>query len=293
MRGLVLLSGLAIFALAEGSNITVLVFGDSWGDLGPSYREVQDMFTRHGVNNADVRSAAIGGTTACGWAKDSQAIVKAARQKFPELPNGPDFVWYTAGGNDMGYDDDFHSCSAGARSMDDQYACMQTATDRIIGCTSSMFDAHWKAFPSSKVMQCNYDVPCEDLYCRDVFVHNFLGSHCGGNITCLNTCAVHWEHIYVGKLQTVYPEPRYTGLLIGGAVQKAAKVPGADVGKPVLDVGGPCDMMAECIHPKYGTAAATAVGEAFWDLYFSKYAAADPAGETAASGSKSETIIAV
>jgi hypothetical protein len=29
--------------------------------------------------------------------------------------------------------------------------------------------------------------------------------------------------------------------------------------------------MVECVHPAYGKAGATAVGEAFWELYFSKY----------------------
>eukprot|EP01044_Picomonas_judraskeda_P018377 COSAG03_NODE_3633_length_1911_cov_1.755519_1_plen_56_part_10 len=28
----------------NASTVTVLVFGDSWGSLGPSWREVQDMF---------------------------------------------------------------------------------------------------------------------------------------------------------------------------------------------------------------------------------------------------------
>lgn len=233
------------------------------------------MFQRHGVSTADVRSAAKGGTTACGWAADPQAMVKAAQQQFPELPDGPDLVWYTLGGNDMGDDGEWHSCSGQARSMEEQYACMQTVTDKIIGCTSSMFDEYWKAFPKSKVMQCNYDVPCESGFCMSFFDHGFMGNYCGSNFTCMNTCAQHWERIHVGKLQTMYPEPRYTGLLIGGTVQKAAGIPGADVGKPVLDQGAPCNMMAQCIHPRYGSAAATAIGEAFWDLFFSKHVALD------------------
>lgn len=71
----------------NGSTVTVLVFGDSWGSLGPSWRELQDMFDRHGVD-AVVRSAAVGGTAACQWAmKGSRgpgsALADAAAQLFP------------------------------------------------------------------------------------------------------------------------------------------------------------------------------------------------------------------
>lgn len=248
---------------------TVLVFGDSWGDYGPSYREVQDTFKRHNANG-DVRSSARGYTTACGWARDPQAMVKAAKQLFPELSDGPEFVWYTLGGNDMGDDGEFHSCTSQAKSMDENFQCFQAATDKILACTRSMLDEYWKAFPKSKVMQCNYDVPCESGWCMNM-VHAFMGNYCGNNITCINTCADHWQSIYVGNLSKVYPEPRYTGLNIAGAVQVAAGIPGAAVGKPVLNASGPCNMMDQCIHPHYGSKAAVAVGEAFWDLFFSKY----------------------
>ena len=53
---------------------------------------------------------------------------------------------------------------------------------------------------------------------------------------------------------------------------QAGGVYGAKVGSPVVGVGGsPCDLMSECVHPTYGQIGATAVGEAFWHLYFSKY----------------------
>jgi len=198
-------------------------------------------------------------------------MVKAAKQQFPELPEGPEFVWYTLGGNDMGDDGEFHGCTSNAKSMAENYKCFQTATDKILACTRSMLDEYWKAFPKSKVMQCNYDVPCENAFCLAFFVHGFMGNYCGNNITCINTCADHWQDIYVGNLSQVYKEPRYTGLKIAGAVQKAAGIPGADVGKPVLSQGGPCNMMDQCIHPHYGSKAATVIGDAFWDLFFSKY----------------------
>merc|ERR1711972_851078 len=67
------------------------------------------------------------------------------------------------------------------------------------------------------------------------------------------------------------PQPQYNGLNILGAGQKAAGIPGADVGKPVLDQGGPCKWNDGCVHPKPGSPAAEAVGEAFWDLFFSMH----------------------
>jgi hypothetical protein len=64
----------------------------------------------------------------------------------------------------------------------------------------------------------------------------------------------------------------YTGLNILGTVQQAGGVPGARTGAPVVGVhGSPCGLMTECVHPTYGGMGATAVGEAFWQLYFSKY----------------------
>merc|ERR1712060_618584 len=53
-------------------------------------------------------------------------------------------------------------------------------------------------------------------------------------------------------------------------------IPGADVGKPVLDRGSRCDWTVACLHPKYGTPAGTLWGDTMWDLYFSD----PPAPET-------------
>ena len=53
---------------------------------------------------AQVVNKAVGGTLACGWAKDPDAIVSAARDAFPDAADGPDFVWYTAGANDLAQD---------------------------------------------------------------------------------------------------------------------------------------------------------------------------------------------
>merc|ERR1712224_419769 len=77
-----------------------------------------------------------------------------------------------------------------------------------------------KAFPKSQVMECNYDVPCENILCRG-FDEGYLGNYCGSNITCMNSMALVFQDEYVGRLRKMYNEPQYTGLLIGGAVQKA------------------------------------------------------------------------
>jgi len=268
MKLVLVFLGITAAAAASADN-TVLVFGDSWGDTGPTYKEIQDTFTRHNTKGT-VKSAAVGGTTACGWAKDPQALVKAAKQKFPNSKDGPDFVWYTAGGNDLIGDSAFHSCTKNAKSLEAAEACYTAATDIAMKCTETMFDEYWKAFPKSQIMECNYDLPCENVICRG-FDEGYLGNYCGSNITCMNTMGLAFQDAYVGRLRQKYKEPQYTGLLIGGAVQKGAGVPGADVGKPVLDQGGPCDMEVACVHPKYGSKAGTAVGEAFWDLFFSKY----------------------
>ena len=60
------------------------------------------------------------------------------------------------------------------------------------------------------------------------------------------------------------------GIDILGTVQRAGGVAGAATGKPVLDVGSPCGLMTACVHPTHGRAGAAAVGDAMWDLYFSK-----------------------
>lgn len=71
----------------NSSTLTVLVFGDSWGSLGPSWRALQDTFDRHGVD-AVVRSSAVGGTQACQWAATGtngpgSALADAAKRLFP------------------------------------------------------------------------------------------------------------------------------------------------------------------------------------------------------------------
>jgi hypothetical protein len=258
-----------LFVTVYANNVTVLVVGDSWGSLGPDWKELQDMFTRHGVN-ATVKSAAVGGTRACQWAENPNILKVEAQKLFPDIsvgPNatGPDFLWYTLGGNDL-EDQSYVACSSSAKSFAEQLACMETITKTITACSETMLDVYFKKYPASKVMQCGYDIPCLEGKCalesRDAY--------CGTNITCLNVATEYWQKPLLGPLEAKYPG-KYTGLNILGTVQKAGGIPGAEVGKPVLDKGSPCDLMTACVHPKYGAAGATAVGEAFWDLYFSKH----------------------
>lgn len=263
---------MAAFALAAGTEAktySVLAFGDSWGDVGPTWRVIRDAFKKNGVD-ATVKSAAIGGTTACGWAKDGDAMVKAAKKQFPDLIDGPDFVWYTAGGNDMIFNHKFGRCTGSAKSIEAAELCTDTATKEAMACTDKLFDAYWKAFPKSKVMQCNYDVPCENPSCRDMDA-GFLGAYCGRNITCLNTMAEHWVNDYIDALQEKYPQPQYTAVHIEGIGQSVEGDVKAGVGKVDIDRSGVCDRMLDCVHPVYGSKYATAIGDAFWNLFFSKY----------------------
>ena len=260
------------------SIVNVLVFGDSWGSYGPSFHELEDMFSRHGVK-AVVRSAAIGGTQACGWdeGKDigkegvGSSLADAAMRLFPELPDGPDHVWYTLGGNDFA-DKSYQECSRSAKSMAQQQLCTVKLTAGVRNCTESLLEYYWKQYPRSRVMQCGYDLPCEKGPGKCASDHRV--PFCRENSTCLDVQSLEWQEIYIGALQARYEElqKNYTGLNIQGTIQASVGVAGAKVGTPVVGVGGsPCDLMCGCVHPCYGKSGATAVGEAFWDLYFKNY----------------------
>lgn len=90
-------------------------------------------------------------------------------------------------------------------------------------------------------------------------------------MTCASVLGFTWQGMYLGGLAKTYSEPQYTNLPMTGTAQKANKVPGADVGKPVLDQGSNCAWEALCVHPRYNTPAGKAWGDAFWNLYFSKH----------------------
>ena len=118
-------------------------------------------------------------------------------------------------------------------------------------------------------MQCGYDLPCQQGRCIGVDDHRF--AFCKANQSCLDLATVRWQEIYVGALKARYEElaKNYTGLNILGTVQQAGGVAGAAVGRPAMGQGSPCGLMAECVHPAYGKAGATAVGErrrALWAM---------------------------
>ena len=109
MTGVFLFSLLASHTLAVSRNaaepLKILVFGDSQGDVGPTYKVVEDQLKQHGKAGT-VINAAIGGTLSCGWAKDPKAVAKAAAKAFGS--SGPHLVWLTVGGNDMAGDSKYH-----------------------------------------------------------------------------------------------------------------------------------------------------------------------------------------
>merc|ERR1712196_469590 len=90
-------------------------------------------------------------------------------------------------------------------------------------------------------------------------------------MTCASVLGFTWQTMYLTGLARKYPVSQYTNLPMTGTAQKAAAVPGADVGKPVFDQGANCAWEALCVHPRYNTPAGKAWGDAFWNLYFSHH----------------------
>ena len=249
-------------AAAHAATPKVLVFGDSWGSFGPSYKALSEMFSSRNIS-ANVQSAAVGGTRACQWAEHGGiALAYEANKAFGT--EGPDFVWYTLGGNDL-VDDDYLACSKGAADYAAALECMRVETEKVSNCSVSLLDGLRKAYPAAKVVQCGYDIPCEDGECAEQQRLPF----CGTNKTCANSMTVAWQDMLL-SLAPHYPPGFYTGINVLGAVQQAGGVAGASVGNPVLDHGSPCALMSGCVHPTHGKAGATAVMDAFWTLYFSK-----------------------
>lgn len=256
---------------ATAANKTVFVFGDSWGDTGPTYRMVQDTLDQHGFP-AVVKSAAVGGTSACQWAGQNSGmqLVDKARSTFPESSDGPDYVWYTLGGNDIAYDQAYKKCAKSAKVFDDMVQCLKAASSRAMKCTETMFDNYFKAFPKSRVLQSGYDLPCENLYCDVTITGSYDARWCGSNHTCLNTLMEKFHELYIGGLSQKYAGSHYSVLNLLGTSQKAGGVAGADIGKPVLSQGSPCQWTTLCVHPKYKSPPADLIGEVFWNQYFSK-----------------------
>jgi hypothetical protein len=264
----------ALIGLTAAAPLNVLVFGDSQGDTGPTWRALADSFASHNVS-AHVVNKAVGGTLACGWAQDPNAIVKAAKEAFPFAKNGPDFVWYTAGANDLAGDKQYHLCLDIAKSDDDVQACFDAANARMIGCTKTLLENLHTTYPNAKVGQYNYMSTCLDGECLSAAADFLGGSYCtsarytaGTPKNCILRLLQYWQTIYVDALQAVYPKPLYTGMNVQGAVQAASGVPGSSIGHLNVDGdGAKCAWMTECVHPTYGTPTSDAIRDAFWDIW--------------------------
>ena len=211
-------------SLAE-VELKVLVFGDSQGDTGPTYHAMQDVLDRH-KTKATVINKSVGGTKACQWAKDPEAIVKAAQEAFPG--SEPDLVWYTAGANDLAENKQYHSCLSKATNEQDAAACISQANNEMMNCTETLLQNLWTAYPNVKVGQYNYDVPCLDGDCLSAAAEFLGGDYCLNSAepkVCLGKALMYWQTIYVDALQQKYPQPRYTGMNVLGTVQKVSSVP--------------------------------------------------------------------
>lgn len=261
--------GFAIPQVCVGIN--VLVFGDSFGDTGPTYKVVQDMFDLHNIN-ATVHSSAIGGTASCQWAAedDGMQMVLQTQKLFPDAAEGPDYVWFTMGANDQWQDHVFQDCLKNSTTDDEAMTCSKGVSDRILACSTTMLDNFWKAYPKAKVLQTGYEIPCESLFCEDTINAIFYKKYCGNDKRCSNTLGFKFQNMHVASMGKYYEGKPYTSISIIGAAQKAAGVAGAEVGKPNFDEGAKCEWTSFCCHPKYGTPAGDAWRDAFWDLYFSK-----------------------
>merc|ERR1719238_1926683 len=152
---------LATCVTVTQATYTVLTIGDSWGDVGPTYKIIKDAFDKNGVA-VDSKNRAIVGTTACGWASKTksdktkttfnagEALINAAVEEFGD--QGPDFVWYTLGGNDLADDGEHHACLKQASNDDEAKACVKTSSDKAKACTKSLLDPFFQKFPNSKLL---------------------------------------------------------------------------------------------------------------------------------------------
>merc|ERR1712232_1494695 len=88
-----------------------------------------------------------------GWSRRRKRNRRQSQKKlFPGLPNGPDFLWYTAGANDVWQSLGFETCERLAKSWEDVEKCMQGLVDKVQVCTSKMLKNFFDAFPAAKVL---------------------------------------------------------------------------------------------------------------------------------------------
>mmetsp|Transcript_40637 Transcript_40637/g.115046 ORF Transcript_40637/g.115046 Transcript_40637/m.115046 type:complete len:356 (+) Transcript_40637:118-1185(+) len=241
----------------------VLVFGDSWGESGPSWVMLDKMLAAHGVA-AVVRNAAIGGTRACQWSEDPWSIPRLAKDNFPKMNDKGEslFVWYTLGGNDL-LDEPYLSCQRRSKTFREAAGCLAVQTAKVVGCSRVLLRSLFTALPKTRVVQCGYDLSCVENECNPVVRFPF----CGKNATCSNHQFMVWQPMLLDSFNREF-RTNYVGINIAGAEQVAAGVPGASVGHPVLEKGSPCSMQFGCVHPVPDSAAADAIGEQFWEQFF-------------------------
>jgi lysophospholipase L1-like esterase len=60
-----------------------------------------------------------------------------------ELPDGPDHVWYTAGGNDFA-EEGYQRCANAAKTMAAALECAQALFKTVRNCTQSLLEYYWK-----------------------------------------------------------------------------------------------------------------------------------------------------
>jgi hypothetical protein len=275
MVAMILLAWSGVVVSAVG-DLSVLVVGDSFGDTGPTYHALADTFKKHRIA-ATVASTALGGTTACEWAalQHGKKLVNDAKKKFPKASKGPDYMWFTLGANDQWVNHDFQKCLSDAHNgtFADALKCAPHEVDRIVTCAATLLEHYWAEFPDSKVLFTGYDVPCYSSSCDYSFSGIFYGNFCGRTdvaktMACSNQLASDVQQLYHAALVKRFAGKPFTAVKFMGAAQKAAGVPGADVGKPIMHAGAKCEWTSLCVHPKYGTPAGDAWTDAFWDKYF-------------------------
>ena len=208
----------------QSDGLKVLVFGDSQGDVGPTYKVIQDQLNQHNISNFTVANAAVGGTLSCGWNENPDAIVKASKQHFGKGVS-PDLVWFTAGGNDIANDDTYHDCLDSAEDDSSALECLDSATERLLPCTISLLEHLWSTYPNAKVGMYNYEIPCTVGDCLEADLQFIGGSYCAKQkdvVGCMVAGLVHWQQIYVDHLQQLYPAPKFTGMNVLGAAQEAS-----------------------------------------------------------------------
>lgn len=238
----------------------VLVFGDSWATIGPTWTMIRDLLAQHSVN-AKVASVAVAGTTSCQWATNRYNLVWAGRKYFNTQP--VDFVWFTLGGNDLLLPK-YVTCSHRAETNYEARECLLAIAEQSVECNLQLLDTFWTVYPKAKVIQDAYDYECAGPKCMPSKRFPF----CKSDILCVNTMATYWGHQLLDGLNASWNDDRYFALRLDGACQVAGNFPGAEIGDPNMSMGSPCSMMVGCEHPAPSSKASFLIGEGFWSKYF-------------------------